>query len=73
MYRKIPINCTTKLARSGDFEPSTVYGSTKYNQIVRQVRRLFSLRRQLLGRFPNPIVVQSDWHVETLVENKIRP
>ena len=48
VYRKIPINCTTKLARSG-------------NQIVRQVRRLFSSRRQLLGRFPNPIVVQSDW------------
>ena len=32
VYRKIPINCTTKLARSGDFEPSTVYGSTKYNR-----------------------------------------
>ena len=61
VYRKIPINCTTKLARSGDFEPSTVYGSTKYNQIVRQVRRLFSLKRQLLGRSPNPLVMQSDW------------
>ena len=61
VYRKIPINCTTKLARSGDFEPSTVYGSTKYNQIVRQVRRLISLRRQLLGRSPNPVVVHSDW------------
>ena len=50
--QKIPINCTTKLAQSGGFEPSTVFGSTKYNQIVRQVRRLISLRRQLLGRSP---------------------
>ena len=62
VYKNVPYPKGAKIARSGDFQPSTHIGNVPYCQIVKQIRRLDSISR-MLKIFPSSIhpIVLDDW------------
>ena len=62
VYKNVPYPKGAKIARSGDFQPSTHIGNVPYCQIVKQIRRLDSISR-MLKIYPSSIhpIVLDDW------------